>query len=251
MNGRMLVDDERSRRLEEQWNLTEAPRRLLDLYHAAAEATTSVDSRSASRTWRLAAAAFCRILWPLLEECEEGRRAVEVAEAAADGKADERALYEAGEAVRRARVDVQKMCWYDDGYVVGLVCGPEDYAQFAAFDVTDADPMVAAITTARWAERCFHRDQVVASRQAELHRQLRDILGDPFHPIQIDPAWLMPPVPSLALAIRREQRFEAMPILADALEEAGCDDARLLGHLRAPGPHWAGCHALDLLTEHS
>jgi hypothetical protein len=39
-----------------------------------------------------------------------------------------------------------------------------------------------------------------------------------------------------------------MPVLADALEDAGCGDAELLGHLRGPGPHARGCFALDLLT---
>jgi hypothetical protein len=36
-------------------------------------------------------------------------------------------------------------------------------------------------------------------------------------------------------------------ILADALENAGCTDADLLGHLRGPGPHVRGCWALDLI----
>ncbi len=36
-------------------------------------------------------------------------------------------------------------------------------------------------------------------------------------------------------------------VLADALEDAGCTDAELLGHLRGPGPHVRGCWALDLV----
>jgi hypothetical protein len=40
---------------------------------------------------------------------------------------------------------------------------------------------------------------------------------------------------------------DRLPILADALEEAGCDNADILGHLRGPGPHWRGCWPLDLL----
>jgi hypothetical protein len=44
---------------------------------------------------------------------------------------------------------------------------------------------------------------------------------------------------------RSTRRFEDLPVLADLLEEAGCTDAALLGHLRGPGPHILGCHALD------
>jgi hypothetical protein len=47
--------------------------------------------------------------------------------------------------------------------------------------------------------------------------------------------------------INEEGRFEALPILADALEEAGCRDADLLAHCRAPGPHARGCWLLDAL----
>jgi hypothetical protein len=41
--------------------------------------------------------------------------------------------------------------------------------------------------------------------------------------------------------------LERLPVLADALEDAGCDDRALLGHLRGPGPHVGGCWALDLI----
>jgi hypothetical protein len=41
--------------------------------------------------------------------------------------------------------------------------------------------------------------------------------------------------------------FDRLPVLADALDDAGCADAELLGHLRAPTPHARGCWALDLL----
>jgi hypothetical protein len=51
----------------------------------------------------------------------------------------------------------------------------------------------------------------------------------------------------LAEASYEEQAFDRLPILADALEEAGCSDEALLGHLRGPGPHVKGCWALDLV----
>jgi len=55
-----------------------------------------------------------------------------------------------------------------------------------------------------------------------------------------DPAWRTPAVVGVAQAIAEERRLEWLPILADALEEAGCDDPVLLSRLRGPGPHGCG-----------
>jgi hypothetical protein len=76
---------------------------------------------------------------------------------------------------------------------------------------------------------------------------LRDVLGNPFRRATADPAWLNSTVVQLASGIYVEGAFDRLPILADALEEAGCDDQALLEHLRGPGPHVRGCWALDLL----
>lgn len=51
----------------------------------------------------------------------------------------------------------------------------------------------------------------------------------------------------LADGIHADRAFDRLPILADALEEAGCDDCELLAHCRGPGPHAFGCWALDLV----
>jgi hypothetical protein len=75
---------------------------------------------------------------------------------------------------------------------------------------------------------------------------IRDIFGNPFHPVAADPAWLTATVVALAEAIYAERAFERLPILADALEDAGCSEA-FLSHLRGPGPHARGCYVLDVL----
>ena len=112
------MDGDRVRQREEQWDQERDPRRLLDLYAFALEATRpGPPSTVTARKWRLAAVACCRTLWPLLEEDEEARRAVEVVEAAADGEADDLDLHEAGEVLRRSRVEEQGMCWYDEPYI--------------------------------------------------------------------------------------------------------------------------------------
>jgi hypothetical protein len=54
-------------------------------------------------------------------------------------------------------------------------------------------------------------------------------------------------VATLARRTYDERDFAALPVLGDALEDAGCADPELLGHLRGPGPHVRGCWAVDLL----
>jgi hypothetical protein len=79
---------------------------------------------------------------------------------------------------------------------------------------------------------------------------IRELAGNPFDLHRILPQWLASndrAVPHLAAAIYEERAFERLPILADALEDAGCADSGLLDHLRGPGPHTLGCWALDLL----
>src|SRR5262249_50038156 len=87
--------------------------------------------------------------------------------------------------------------------------------------------------------------------------RLHDILGNPFRPSTISPAvltWNDGLVVRLAQAAYDERNLPAgtldngrLAVLADALEESGCTDAELLGHLRGPGPHVRGCYALDLM----
>jgi hypothetical protein len=89
-----------------------------------------------------------------------------------------------------------------------------------------------------------------AERQAQADL-LRDLFGPlRFRAVTIDPTWLAwdgGTVAKLAAAAYDERAFDRLPILADALEEAGCADEALLSHLRDPGPHVRGCWALDLL----
>jgi len=79
---------------------------------------------------------------------------------------------------------------------------------------------------------------------------VHDIFGNPFRPVALDPSWLAwndGAIPKLAQAIYDERAFDRLPILADALEEAGCSNQDILGHCREPGPHIRGCWIVDLL----
>ena len=83
---------------------------------------------------------------------------------------------------------------------------------------------------------------------AILSEQLvRCIFGNPFRPVTVDPAWLTPTVVALAEGIYADRAFDRMPILADALQDAGCDNADILNHCRSDGPHVRGCWVADLL----
>jgi hypothetical protein len=77
---------------------------------------------------------------------------------------------------------------------------------------------------------------------------LRDIFGNPFRPVSVEPSWLTSTVVALAEGIYQERAFDRLPILADALMDAGCDNADVLGHCRGDGPHVRGCWVVDMLT---
>lgn len=80
----------------------------------------------------------------------------------------------------------------------------------------------------------------------------RDVFGNPFRPVELDPSWLTSTVVALAEGIYAEKAFDRMPILADALQDAGCDSDALLNHCRDPlAAHVRGCWAVDLLTGRS
>src|SRR5262249_6154750 len=100
-------------------------------------------------------------------------------------------------------------------------------------------------------------DTPEATSEAEEMAQcllVRDVFQSPFRPITLNPAWLTPTVTSLASAAY-EQRLlpsghlepERLAVLADALADAGCQEASIFQHLRSPGPHVRGCWVVDLL----
>jgi hypothetical protein len=83
------------------------------------------------------------------------------------------------------------------------------------------------------------------SRHADL---IRDIFGNPFRPVMLEPGWLAAhggTTAAMARTIYEERRFDELPVLADALEEAGCPSAETVAHCRGAGPHTRGCWALD------
>jgi len=76
---------------------------------------------------------------------------------------------------------------------------------------------------------------------------VRDLFGNPFRPISADATWLSATVRSVATAIYDERAFDRLPILADALEDAGCENVDILNHCRQPAVHARGCWVVDTL----
>ncbi len=88
---------------------------------------------------------------------------------------------------------------------------------------------------------------VDANRQYDPVAWVCDIFGNPFRPVSLNPKYLTPIVRQVAATVYEDRNFAQLPILADLLQEAGCDCEEVLKHLRAGGEHVRGCWALDLV----
>jgi hypothetical protein len=76
----------------------------------------------------------------------------------------------------------------------------------------------------------------------------RDIFGNPFRPVVFNPEWRTSTAAALAKGMYATRDFAAMPILADALQDAGCDSEDVLNHCRDPKQvHVRGCWVVDLV----
>ena len=196
------------------------------------------------RKRRLFACACCRRQWRQFigPQCHE---ALEVAERYADGLATRPELYDAEVRAHEA----YGIC-RDRGEPANMDAADAVYAAACAevgWDIAEA----AADRAARAAAGYAARGQAKAAKATEAAAQLvllRDVFGNPFRPVAFEPAWRTSDVLLLATGIYDEQAFDRMPILADALQDAGCTADELLNHLREPrATHIRGCWALDLV----
>jgi hypothetical protein len=75
-----------------------------------------------------------------------------------------------------------------------------------------------------------------------------EIFGDPSAPVSFDPAWRTPTAVAIAQGMYESRDFSTMPILAGALQDAGCDNADILNHCRDENTtHFRGCWVVDLV----
>jgi hypothetical protein len=204
------------------------------------------------RAFRLFACACCRRVWHLLGD-ERSRAAVGVSEQYADGRATRSAQ---GRAFRAAEEVVGTLKSSGRGNRAPYLAAT--MAMWAAADsIQDAVGFTSETSEALAGHLAQKAGQLrAAARAAEERRQcdlLRCLAGNPFRPPPaLDPTWLAwndRAVPRLAQTIYEECTFDRLPVLADALEEAGCTDAQVLEHARRPGEHARGCWVVDWVLE--
>ncbi len=120
------------------------------------------------------------------------------------------------------------------------------YAALAASEWSPA--YVAELTADATAEVHADMSEVVRAEEELIQSLLvRDIFGNPFRPVSFAPEWRTSTALALATQMCESRDFGAMPILADALQDAGCADENILLHCRGPGPHVRGCWVVDLV----
>lgn len=229
--------------IEAEWLKADLEFKLQFLWGSASE-----------RKLRLFACACCRSIWEFIEAAP-ARRAVEAAERFADGQASKRELADAQRQLANYIDDDPDGAVYDPetGEVrAGLLAAQHAATprlSLAALHATAAEAINAIPSGAYWNSWDDNGSEGDDVYQEEIQQNLllADIIGNPFRPEQVSAKWLSATVVSLAQAIYDEGQFQNLPILADALEDAGCDQRNLFQHCRLPGEHAKGCWAVDLI----
>jgi hypothetical protein len=198
--------------------------------------------KASERKLRLFAVACCRQLGPLLQD-PRITTALDVAERHADGAATQADLEAALRGATLAQHAQRRKALLFAYAAVKDACGP---GGLGAAEKSAWAAAAAANPRATYGE---HLRRTRPDLYASLAALLRDIFGNPFRPVSVDQSWLTPAVVRLAQSIYEGHDFDRLPILADALEEAGCTDAEVLGHCRQPGTHARGCWVIDGLLQ--
>jgi len=204
---------------------------------------TFLQPRVTRRKPLLLGVAGCRRIWHLVSDVRL-QKLIEVAEQFADEEATKKDLRRAAKAVS----DPHGGEWNGACYS----------AVTALADFVDAHPMGPANIVTKYAPLALCKQDesilsdgsraIIEAEKSALAALTRDIFGNPFRPAAVDPSWLTSDVVALAEGIYQDKAFDRMPILADALQDAGCDNDDVLNHCRSEGPHVRGCWVVDLLT---
>ncbi len=215
---------------EADWLACTDPERMLEFLRG----------KASDRKLRLFACAWGYDVWPKLLD-DYSREAVTTAERFADGQTDLADLLTVFRLAREAWNAIEVTRGGRHGKPIRTGKQYRAAKQAAEVARNAADPAWSG----RVAGRLMFR--LNATTKYALSGHLRDIFGYPPRPVSADPAWLTSTAVALAEAIYADRAFDRLPILADALEDAGCDDADLLAHCRSGGPHVRGCWAVDLV----
>jgi hypothetical protein len=206
------------------------------------------------RKLRLFAVASCRHVWPFMVD-ERSRKAVEISEAYADGAADRQALQRARDAASEAEAEAFEAVLV--GGEKGRECPVREAAVFTAMAIIMAFRVASLASRAGVWAFGGGLEEMQAAKVGEDTYQcalVRDLFGNPFRSSVLDRIWLTAHVVRLARTAYEERvpptmtlDADRLAVLADALEDAGCDNADILAHLREPSPHVRGCWVIDLL----
>jgi hypothetical protein len=211
---------EAERVTEAEWLASTDPERML----------REVGPAASTRMLRLFMCACCRRVWEDIDPYY--RAAVEATEKYLEGEATDGEFWSAASDVGIA--------W--SLHRASYECSD---AEEAAACLTFPDPLEGAISCVQSALASCRPTRVSeAAAQASL---LRCIFGNPFRPAGVLSGWRTDAVLGLSRAAYGSRDFALMPILADALQDAGCGDEQLLGHCRSSGTHVRGCWVLDLV----
>jgi hypothetical protein len=222
---------------EQEWLECTDPEKMLEF----------LQGKASDRKLRLFACACCRRFWHLLVD-SRSQQAVETSERFADALVGRGELARAAEDARSAGEAVARQIDPEAGF---------DAARAAQF--TCALPMkpLVAEQLARNGVALTCAGPGLSAAKGERQAQadlLRDVFGNSFRPVVIEPTWLVPTVTSIATAAYEERLLPSgefhparLAVLADALEEAGCTNSDILAHCRDSGPHTRGCWAVDAL----
>jgi hypothetical protein len=238
---------------EEEWRSADGPARLLAFVQCD-ERCAPQDRRR--RKLHLFCAACCRLAWHLftINEC---RQAVDAAELAADGLLS---AHKISRSTRDVRLLARTMLERFRALGTQRYGSPEFSEAARRLSQTNAAEATLSGVSLDVVRSCtvnllcweagenspgFVKRHLNATRlQADL---VRCIFGNPFRPVAFDPRWLTSTVIDLARAAYEGRAWERLPILADALMDAGCDDEQVLGHCHGPGPHARGCWVVDAI----
>jgi hypothetical protein len=224
------------------------------------QAFVRAGNRISARQLRLFACACCRRVWRHLVD-ERGREAVEAAEAFAEGKIRKAKLAAAEQLAEAAYYELLNELRQENPAASGEHSTPSAAAArqsaIEAACVASMANQEMVAQTSRLAAAAAGRVWRTPERKSELRHHadlLRDIASNYFRGVVIEAHWLSADVVALAKAAYENRTLpvgalepERLSILADALEDAGCDAEALLTHLRSPGVHVRGCWAVDAL----
>jgi len=200
---------------EAEWAACRDPRELFD-YHRM---------KRDPRRLRLLAVACARLIPPTSLPPQLGS-VIDVAERFADGAATRAEFLAARRLVRAAG---RRTNDFTQGHRVLM---------WLADDSLEGQSMAITVT----------RDLTGPAGAAAECDLNRCVFGNPYRAVAFDPAWRTEAAVGLASGIAADRAFERLPVLADALEDAGCADPDVLGHCRGGGPHATGCWVVDGLS---